>query len=146
MIRKDTGVRLTPLEFRALNYCIGCGKMLQITYGSKCQECLEKNLVHCEMCEILLEKGIRKHYSYDIREDKRDEELIQKVSKELVREFLELEEIDNKFSDTLCKSCFGWEDRMKDICFMCDNDFSNSREHYKLNGNMCPECATQFQE
>jgi hypothetical protein len=146
MIRKHTGVIFTPKEFRELNYCVGCSKMLEIQFGGKCPECLEKNLQPCEMCEIMLESGKHKHYSYDIREDKRDGERVQYVSKKLVREFLEIEEKDNKYSDTLCKFCQGWESRIKDICFLCDNDFVNSREHYKLNGNMCPECSTQFQK
>ena len=95
--------------------------------------------------EIVLKTGEQKHYTYDIREIKRDEEKIQYLSKEPMREFVELEEVNNKYSDTLCVDCKDWEKRMKDICFLCDNDFSNSREHYKLNGNMCHKCMIQFQ-
>ena len=143
MIKKATGLVLSPSDFRELNYCIQCGKMTDCLVNKKCSECLD--LVPCEMCEVLLHDGERKFYSYDTKEQKRDEDLIQYTSKQSIREFLEIEIESNKFSETLCKSCVGWEKRVKDVCFLCDNDFKNSREHYKLNGNMCPECATQFQ-
>lgn len=144
MTRKSTGTKFTPQEFKKLNYCVECGKVLDIKHGGKCKECLDNNLVPCEICEVLLRKGIFNYYSYDIRENKR-EDVIPYVSKQLVREFLEIKKVNNKFSDTLCKDCQDWESKVKDICWKCDNDFNNSRENYKLNGNMCPECVTQFQ-
>jgi hypothetical protein len=145
MIRKSTGVVFSPQEFRELNNCLGCGRALKIAPLEKCQDCRDKNLTPCEMCEIILETGIHTHYTYDIRENKREGDREQYVSKESMREFLETEEVDNKYSNTLCKSCQDWENRIKDICWMCDNDFSNTKENYKLNGNMCEICSPQFQ-
>ena len=145
MIKKFTGVEYTPQEFRKLNQCLRCGKATTISKESLCEKCAKENLPNCEMCEIILKKGVKEHFLYDTKEYKREEDLIQKVSKELVKEFSWEEDNDNIYSKTLCKSCQDWESRMRNICWLCDNSFINSRENYKLNGNMCPECATLFQ-
>jgi len=145
MIKEFTGITYTPKEFRFLNQCLRCGKATLMPEESLCEKCTKKNLPTCEMCEIILKKGIREHYYYDTKNCKRDKDLIQKVSKELIREFVRLEEVDNIHSENLCTNCEGWEKRMSNICFLCQNSFWNSKENYKINGNMCPECATQFQ-
>lgn len=146
MIRKPTGVKFTPQEFRELNYCLGCSRMLKIGKKEKCLECIAKDLKPCEVCGRLLEKGIHKHYAYDIKEDKRDEELIHYVSKKNVKEFLEIEEVDNIFSDTLCVDCKDWKSKIKNVCWICGDDFHNSEDYYKLNGNMCELCLAYYRK
>lgn len=142
---KKTGVKFTQSEFRELNYCVRCGKMSNIKYGGICDECIEKNLKSCEMCGSILEKGVHKHYSYDTTGSKRDGDITPYVSKNPMIEFIEEIFKDNIFSDTLCKNCQGLEKRIKNICFMCGGNFINSRENYKLNGNMCELCSAIFQ-
>ena len=144
MIKQLTGVKFTPKEFRKLNYCISCSVMLNIPKGKKCNECLEKHFIHCEVCEIILQRGIKKHYSYDIRDEVRNDDMAHKISKEMVREFLETEEVNNKHSETLCTDCVNFEKRIKNKCWTCDSEFINSVENYKLNGNMCVRCSYTF--
>lgn len=144
MIKKLTGTVFTPQEFKELNRCVYCGKAEKIKYGGKCSECWAIDYKNCEMCEIVLRDGFYKFYSYDNREDKRETEIEFKANKHKIREFVAYEERHNMLTDSMCKSCVGWEKRMKDICWKCDNDFYNNKENYKLNGNMCEECALLF--
>ena len=144
MRTSETGVEFEPKVFRKLNYCLGCSRKLEIPKKSFCVECQAKNLSKCQVCECRLEKGLHKHYYYYSGIFDRDE-VVARSNKACLIEFLEVSEYDNKHSNTLCKSCKDWQKRIKDVCYMCDNDFKNSREHYKLNGNMCQECLIQFQ-
>jgi len=144
MIKKTTGVTFTPQEFRELNQCVCCGKADKIQYGGFCSECSKINHKYCDICEVVLRKGKYKFYNYDNRDDRKEFDIKFKAIKKIVREFVTEEERDNFGSEILCKDCIGWENRMKDICWKCDNDFTNTKENYKLNGNMCEECALLF--
>lgn len=139
---KETGRLIAPKDFRKLNYCLGCSHKLEIPKKSFCRECLDKGLTNCEMCECRLEKGLHKHYYYYSGEFDKDEVVV-RTNKTFLREFLEETEYDNKYNDTLCKSCKGWKKKNK--CFMCLKGFKNSRENYKLNGNLCGDCVIRFQ-
>lgn len=144
--KKATEVISTPKEFRELNQCVYCGKADKIEYGGICNECKKLNYKNCDICEIVLRNGIYKFYSYDNREDKRESDIEFKAQKNNVREFVTIEEIHNIHDEKLCKNCVGWEKRMKDICWKCNNDFYNTKENYKLNGNLCEECALLFNQ
>lgn len=141
MYKKETGVRFTPQEFRELNYCVCCGKEEKIEYGGRCSECSTIEYKHCEICDIVLRKGTYKFYSYDTKEDKRDSEVQFKANKRDVKEFVDTKNLDNIGSETLCKGCLNWEEKMSDVCPRCDNDFYNNKEHYKQSGNLCDYCV-----
>lgn len=136
-----TGVVLTPINFRELNYCLFCGKECKIKYGGTCKECKKLNYKHCKICTIVLRKGWYDFYTYDTTEDKRDYGINFKPNKRKIREFVEKEYIDNIGSEDLCKGCIEWQNRMQDVCPKCDNDFSNNEEHYKQYGNLCYDCV-----
>lgn len=140
MVRILSGVTFTPQEFKEFNQCVYCGKVDKIPYGGTCEQCRLVGYKKCEMCEIILRCGEYSFYSYDNREDKREADIKFKANKNDVREFVEKKYIDNIFSDTLCKDCSDWKSKMSDICWKCDNDFYNTKENYKLNGNLCPDC------
>lgn len=142
--KKLTGVIFTPQEFRELKQCVCCGKAENILEGELCCECKKVDYKNCEICEIVLRKGIYNFYSYDNREDKRESDTKFHGQKNNIREFITIKEIDNIENNTLCKNCIDWEKKMSDICWKCDNDFYNNKEHYKLNGNLCEECALIF--
>lgn len=144
MTKKQTGRSFSPEEFRALPKCLGCGIVLaqEIPY---CEECHKQEVIKCEMCEAVLREGQWKAYAYDIKEVYRDNKDL-KVSKERVIEFFYYtESMAVKAEDGLCTGCVDWKTRMKNICFLCDNDFENTKENYKLNGNMCEFCSPQFE-
>ena len=96
--------------------------------------------------KVVLRKGLHKFYTYDTREVHRDGSVEFNPIKELVREFTYHDyPAYEQYSDTMCVGCIGWEEKIKDVCWMCDNDFTNSRENYKLNGNMCEHCSARFE-
>lgn len=145
MVKKQTGRKLTPQEFRKLNNCVFCGKAETIPHGGRCEECAKIDFKHCEICELVLRTEPYTSYVYDIREDHREIEF--KVNKEYVIEFVYSENpYYKKHSDTLCEGCVDWEKTMKDICWSCDNDFYNNKEHYKINGNLCEVCVASSEE
>lgn len=143
--KRLTGVRFTPDEFRKLNLCLSCLKASDIPYGTKCESCRDIEFKFCDICECVLREGFHRYYLYDNRDHHRDNGIGFLASKEMVREFVvekELPPLDPE--SKICEDCVGWEARMKDICGWCDNDFTNTKEHYKLNGNMCGECALLY--
>lgn len=142
---KFTGIVYTPQEFRTLNQCLLCGKSEKIKYGEKCESCQNFEVKLCEICDIVLRKGSFKFYSYDIKEEKRHTAVEFKPNKKMVREFVNTESRDNIFTETLCKGCADYKNRMKDICIRCDNDFFNNKEHYKEHANVCPVCVNQIE-
>lgn len=147
MIKKATGLKFTPEEFRKLEKCASCLKASPIEYGQKCEICSKINFRYCSHCECVLREGLHQFYSYDNRDNHRDADVEMLPSKELIREFV-FEEILPPLSpdEIMCEGCKGWKSRIKDICFWCDNDFFNNEEHYKLNGNSCEVCVAKFQE
>lgn len=142
MIKTPTGVKYSPQSFRELDQCVTCGKVGTCGYGNNCESCTKENLPKCHVCGIILREGFKNFYTYDIREEHRDGENELKASKECVVEFIyEREPLYTKISDDMCSGCINWKSRMKDVCMTCDNDFDNTEDNYKLNGNQCPECA-----
>lgn len=146
MKKKLTGVQYTPEEFRKLEQCISCLHATSIEYGGRCGKCYVIEFKYCEMCDVVMREGIHRFYSYDNRDIHRENGIEFLASKEPVREFIFEEDLPPLEHPTLCNDCIGWEAKMKDICWFCDNDFDNSKENYKLNGNMCLECSAQFQD
>ena len=145
MIKKFTGVKFTPQEFRLLVQCLRCGKASNMI-GDVCDNCLALALPECSMCEILLRNGTHKFYTYDIKEDHRSGEEGFKASKEFVREFEYIVDYNNPLNtEMLCGDCLGWQGRMKNRCKGCERCFINTRENYKANGNYCEKCATGYQ-
>lgn len=141
MIKTPTGVRYSPKQFRKLNTCLICGRASRIKKESRCPSCIAENLKDCEVCGIILRSGVKTYYLYDIRAEHR-EGVNFKASKEYVIEFsYEREPFYEKFTDTLCRQCFGWQLRIKYICMTCNLPFKNTEENYKLNGNQCGDCA-----
>ena len=142
---KFTGVVFTPQEFRTLHQCLTCGKAELIKNGERCSTCKPIEIKQCEICSIILRDGIFNFYSYDIKDEKRHTAVEFKPNKKFVREFASRETIENIFSETLCKTCADYKNRMKDICVRCDNDFYNNKEHYKEHANVCPVCVNQIE-
>ena len=146
MIKKKTGVVFTPAEYRTLEQCTHCLKASPIEYGKMCEECSKVDFKYCEVCEKVLRGGLHRFYSYDNRDNHRETEIEFLASKEKIREFVFEEMLPTLHPDqTICNDCVGFEKRMSDICFWCDNDFYNNVENYKLNGNTCEECVARFQ-
>lgn len=139
IILKSTGRVILPEDFRKQNQCVFCGRSENINYGSRCATCESIDYKFCEICEIVLREGIYDSFSYDIREIKRVKDDL-KISKELVREFVETKVRNNRHSDCLCVDCKDWVKNMSDICPECGGVFFNNKEHYKRYGNMCDVC------
>lgn len=146
MNKKLTGVIYTAREFRKLNQCLRCGKVSDIEIESLCDECKEMNLSNCEICEIVLRKGIHKFYTYNTKDRHLEDESDLKPNTKLVKEYcVRKESLYPQFSETLCSGCADWESQMKNKCWCCRNVFENSKENYKLNGNMCVKCMPLFE-
>lgn len=146
MIKKETGVEFSPKDFRKLEQCVSCLKASHIKYGRKCEVCTGISFKYCENCECILREGLHQFYSYDNQEVHRELETEFLASKESVREFIFEEVLLPLVNEKVCARCseLGFTG-MKDICFWCDNDFSNSEVNYKLNGNTCEDCLAKFQ-
>lgn len=145
MIKKSTGLVLTPNQYRSFEQCVMCSKASEIPYKGKCEDCVSIDFKYCEICEKVLRGGLHKFYSYDNRDIHRDVGISFLASKENVREFVFEEMLpDLQDGQTKCYDCIDFEKRVKDICFWCDNDFTNSVENYKINGNSCKECVAIF--
>lgn len=142
MIKKFTGVTFTPDKFREMMRCHQCGIVSESVDFGLCKKCELLDLKKCKVCECLLRDNVCNFYTYDIKENKRENGVEFKVSKEVVREFIyKREPMHLPVSDSMCSGCVGWEERIKDFCFLCDAKFPNTEEHYKLNGNMCQDCV-----
>lgn len=142
MLKTITGIKFTPENFRKLEQCVCCLKASKINYGEKCEDCSKINFKYCEMCESILRSGLHRYYSYDNRDTHRDNGIGFLASKEMIREFVFEETLPIiPINETICENCKGWKEWMKDICYWCDNDFLNNKDNYKINGNMCEECA-----
>ena len=146
MTKKHTGVVFSAKEFRKLNRCLQCGKASQIEKETMCEECKIKNLPLCEMCEIVLRKGLHKFYSYNTKDRHLEDESDLKPNTKPVREFCTLKESSYpQATDTLCSGCLNWENDMKNYCWLCQSSFTNNKQHYKLNGNLCENCVPIFE-
>lgn len=143
--KKPTGRVCTPKQFRVLNQCIECGKAGMQDKETKCDDCMKLELNHCEMCTILLRNGTYKFYTYDIKDDKRSDDVQFILSKNGVREFT-YEKTYCENVEGLCHKCVDWKTKIKNICWGTHTTFKNTKENYKLNGNMRPEYAELFQE
>ena len=142
---KKTGIKFTPEQFRLLNQCVECGKASLIGKNSKCDSCIFDNFPHCMICGIVLRDGVHKFWAYDAQEEKRDEDVLMKVSKEIINEFtFEEESLYIKFSDTLCVECSELGKMMKNKCWICEKEFDNTVGNYKINGNQCRLCSARF--
>lgn len=145
MIKQATGVSYTPKEFRKLNQCVQCGIAGEIDYDAKCGKCSLENISCCNMCDSLLREGKFIFYTYDIKDDYRDGGINLRATKSkktigLINEFTYESEFSHSRED-LCDRCIGWEDRKKNLCWKCGIGFTNTKENYKLNGNMCEYCS-----
>lgn len=147
MIKKQTGVSYTPQEYRALKHCVACNRVSDIKYGEQCEVCKAKNLRHCKMCEIVLRTGKSTYYTYDIKEEYRGDAVNPKPNRKDVIEFsYERDTLYPPHSPNLCIGCFGFEERIKDVCWVCRVKFENTEENYKANGNTCSDCAEPLLE
>lgn len=120
-----------------------CGRVGNIGINTFCYDCnLNKN--KCIACDAILREGVYKFFQYDTKEYHRDIDIEFKVSKRQVIEF-ETEELYDKLiqSDT-CNECLGWENKIKNTCFLCGCSFENTITNYKLNGNLCEGCSEIF--
>lgn len=146
IIKKQTGRKFTPEAFRKLDKCNNCGKA-GIWIQERCDECTSLVFRECAICDFALRTEQQKFYAYDNRAVHRDNRDVFLLSKELIWEFSSTDEPKYPaVSESLCSGCVGWQERMKDICWMCDNDFENDLFNYKLNGNMCEFCSTLFEK
>lgn len=147
MIKKITGLKLTPAEFRKLERCVTCLKASDIKLGQKCESCLKIDYKFCSKCESILREGLHIFYGYDNTDNHRESEFDFLVSKSMIREFVFEETLPPLQSPTVCNRCLSVGDSgMKDICFWCGNDFYNDIINYKLNGNTCEECESKFEK
>lgn len=96
------------------------------------------------MCEVLLRSGVYKFYTYDIKEDHRNDDTKMNASKELVREFT-YEKTYEPHDENLCSKCINWRDDRIHKCFTCEKEFLNTDTNYRLNGNICETCALKFE-
>lgn len=146
MIKQPTGKKYKPADFRKLNQCVYCGLAQLISEGEACEPCKAKNYKNCECCEAVLRKGTYKVYTYDTREIHRDGRVDFNPIKELVKEFVSDEKpYHEQWSETLCVGCINWFEKVRNVCWMCENDFENTLQNYKLNGNVCGHCSRDIE-
>lgn len=147
MMRKiKTGVYYTPQEFRLLNQCVRCGHALAIEKGGMCDECRLKNLPICEICGIVLRVGLHEFYTYDNKDNHRDNGKQFLPSKEMIREFVyeKQSSYPQVNGSEICSGCAMIDySRIKDICYWCGRNFINSVEHYHKFGNTCEVCVPE---
>lgn len=144
MIKFKTGFKYDPTEFRKLNQCVQCGFASNICNGGVCDKCTSLDFKKCDICEILLRDGTYTFYTYDTDESYRNIDF--KINKKDVVEFSYTREEHHKSSvDGLCVDCILWQTRMKHKCVCCDSRFLNTKENYKLNGNMCDFCSLYYE-
>lgn len=143
MTKTATGVKYTPFEFRNLNKCVECGRASAgIAYGAKCDDCAVANRQKCEVCEIVLRTGKNKFFTYDNQEEYRGDSVDFKVNKAHIREFYYLREaMYPPISDTMCAGCKNWQAKIKHKCWVCKDNFNNTESNFKINGNVCFDCA-----
>ncbi len=143
MFKKLTGVNYSPDEFRKRKICLFCGRAT-ITENDMCDECILKNYKICDMCGIVLRKGTYTFYFYDNRDEKRENEFGFKINKSMIREFSYTVNKDNHNEENICRDCENWKIHMHNKCCECKKDFENTKENYKINGNMCPTCSIKY--
>lgn len=145
MQKTKTGVCFTPEEYRNLNHCVSCSKACAIGYGEMCDECKATPMKFCDVCGIRLRDGSEKFYKYDNNDDLRDHNDDLKVSKNLIREFVILRSpFSPPLTDSLCTGCQDWKKKIKHTCWVCGDEFENSKENYKENGNCCGKCVAKY--
>lgn len=136
---KSTNRKFTPEEFRSMNQCVRCGILDNIEYGEMCESCIKLNLPKCEMCEILLRTGEHKFYTYHTSELLLSDTFL--ISKNSIKEFSYIKIYPFEYPmPNLCHDCIDWEYKMRNKCVLCKKKFSNTKENYKHNGNVCNHC------
>lgn len=146
MSKELTGVSFTAKEFRILKQCLRCGKASDIPKESLCIDCTVANLPQCEMCDIVLRKGLNNFYSYNTKDRYLEEESYLKPNTRPVKEFCTTRyPFYPQVTDLLCSGCINWEKGVKNECWNCQKGFTNNKENYKLNGNLCANCVPIFE-
>lgn len=142
MIKIPTGITFTPSEFKTLNKCTECGRASKIDYGGRCNMCILAERKHCKVCDIILRTGSQRYYAYDIKEEYRGDTYEFKANKNAVCEFYYIKDsYYPPYSEDMCIGCVGFEVLIQNRCWVCKDEFDNSVEHYKINGNTCLACA-----
>ena len=108
-------------EFLKSEHCLRCGI---IGETRMCDTC--KDLKKCKVCSIILRESFR-FYRYDPNK----KGTFYRESSYIIKSPYP-EDKDGK-----CIGCYDWEMRMKFICFLCGEWFSNTLSNYKINGNCC---------
>lgn len=148
LINKDpTGVTHQPKDFRKFSKCVTCGHHSK-KENSKCGFCIVLDLVHCVSCDIILRKESYFSYSYDNKLDYRPEEVKFLASKKIIREFYTENDANCTFKEDMCDYCLELEQKnlMKNNCFNCKQEFSNTLEHWRMYGNYCKKCDSSFSQ
>lgn len=101
------------------NKCLRCGKESPKVLCKDCEK-LEK----CKLCGIVCRpEGKYKVYSYT------PEERVEEINS-----------FCTELHDGFCTGCRDWEQMIKNKCFICHVDFTNTYKNYKENGNCCASC------
>ena len=159
-IKKLTGRVFKPAEYKKFTKCVVCGIVVRNKCKNNncqdtdepceshyCEACVLVKLDRCRVCSGVFHKEPVLTYTYDIRELKRDNGLEFKVSKVLIREFKYMKEpITIRFKGDLCTDCVGFEERIKNECYICGAEFQNTILNRIQNGNMCEFCVFQYKE
>lgn len=158
MIKKYTGRILTVKEFRKLNQCMECRKMLDIKKGSICEDCKKFNRTRCKHCEIVLRNNKEKknkYYVYNDNDVDREKIVASYSSKKPIKEFIVTSNIlYPKYNDEYCIDCFNkikYIQENYNILNMCasrycfnkliDEPTSEKMVNYlKNHGRQCLEC------
>lgn len=135
MIKTPTGRKFTPKLFRELTKCLSCGIVGE---EQMCEKCKALDLKKCDVCGVFLRSGEYEFFAYDITEQYRDVSFI--ANKNLIVEFSYQKEYISPVSETECNDCNGWENYIKNECWICGTEFDNNPGYYKMNGNLCPTC------
>jgi len=155
-----TGRVFKPSEYKKFTKCVTCGivvpnkcKFNQCQDTDSpceshfCESCALIKADRCRVCSGIFNDKPTLSYTYDIRELKRENGLEFKVSKVLIREFKYMKEpVTIRFKKDICTDCVDFEEKIKNKCYTCGNEFQNSIVNRILNGNMCDNCVFFFKE
>jgi len=142
-----TGRVVTIQELNENNRCLQCGIVIfdKEKKTRVCEKCQEMDLRKCEACNILCREGLYFFYTYDLAEDIRiHERKKNKGNKTGFKEYATAEMKDRTHA-TLCTTCKGWQNKIKNVCKGCKRSFENTPSNYKIYGNYCSrKCYEQF--
>lgn len=155
---KKTGRVLTVNEFKKLNQCLECRKMLDMKKGSICEECKKLNRTRCEYCSIVLRNDKEKKNKFYVYYDNsvfRDKVVTSYTSNKPIREYKVETKINYpKHDNNLCEECFNFINKVTvnhleyNSCVIknCTNFLLDTPEpqqlvdYLKVYGRLCKHC------